>query len=54
VPDAIAGPKYYMIFAETERGRKLAEIWDREMERLRKSGQLQKMYKKYGDLSYNE
>ena len=53
VPDAIAGPKYYMIFAETERGRKLAEIWDREMERLHKSGQLQKIYKKYGDLSYD-
>lgn len=52
VPSAITGPKYYMIFQQTERGRELAEIWDKGMERLHKSGKLQKMYEAYGDKSY--
>jgi len=52
VPDVIEGPKYYMMFSNTKRGEKFAEIWDKGMEELHKSGKLQKMYKRYGDPTY--
>lgn len=54
VPNTIHGPKYYMIFSDTEKGRKLAEIWDERMEELYKSGKLKEMYKRYDDLSYED
>lgn len=52
LPDVIGGFKYYMIFRDTERGKELAEIWDKGMERLHTSGQLHKMYEQYEDLAY--
>ena len=41
-----------MVFSDTEKGRRLAKIWDRSMERLYKSGKLQKMYSAYEDEAY--
>ena len=52
VPNAIIGPKYHMIFSNTEKGRALASIWDSGMERLHQSGELQKMYAAYEDEAY--
>ncbi|MCP4108631.1 MAG: amino acid ABC transporter substrate-binding protein [Desulfobacteraceae bacterium] len=52
LPNIMKGPKYYMVFASTEKGKKLVEIWDKEMERLHKSGQLHKMYEQWGDSTY--
>lgn len=51
-PNAIKGPKYYMTFAKTEKSKPLIKIWDREMERLDKSGKLHELYTKYGDPTY--
>ncbi|HDY87020.1 MAG TPA: hypothetical protein ENH82_02765 [bacterium] len=48
----LKGPKYYMIFHDTEKSKKLLRIWDRGMERLQKSGKLHELYKKYEDLAY--
>lgn len=52
VPDVIKGPKYYMVFSGTEKGRKLSQVWDKGMERLHGSGQLRKMYEQYEDTAY--
>lgn len=51
-PNVIKGPKYYMTFTNTERSKKLIEIWDREMAKLKKSGKLQELYGKYEDPTY--
>jgi polar amino acid transport system substrate-binding protein len=48
----IKGPKYYMVFHDTEKSKKLIEIWDKGMERLHKSGKLHELYKKYEDQAY--
>lgn len=50
--NVIIGPKYYMIFSNTERGQTLAKIWDSGMEKLHISGELQKLYAYYNDQSY--
>ena len=50
--DVMPGPKYYMIFSDTEKGRALSKIWDAGMERLNKAGQLNKMYSAYEDKAY--
>lgn len=50
--NVINGPKYYMMFAKTNRGKRFAEIWDNRMDRLYKSGRLSEMYKRYGDPTY--
>lgn len=52
ISNAIIGPKYFMIFSNTERGQALAEVWDSGMERLYKSGQLKKLYAAYNDHAY--
>lgn len=52
LPDVIHGPKYYMGFVASEKGRALARIWDEGMERLSASGELQALYRKYQDKSY--
>ncbi len=52
VPDVIVGPKYYMIFADTKKGEKLARVWDEGMEKLFKSGKLHKMYAQCKDWAY--
>lgn len=52
VPDVMVGPKYYMIFSDTEKGRTLAKIWDERMEQLNKAGKLSKMFRAYGDKAY--
>ncbi len=52
VPDVMPGPKYYMIFSDTEKGRALSKIWDAGMERLNKAGMLNKMYSVYEDKAY--
>lgn len=51
-PDVISGLKYYLIFRNNEKGRKLAEIWDKGMERLHSSGELQQLYGRYEDKAY--
>ena len=51
-PDVIPGPKYYMIFSDTEKGRALSKIWDAGMERLNKAGKLNKMFSAYEDKAY--
>lgn len=50
--NAVKGPKYYMTFTNTEKSKKLIEIWDREMAKLKKSGKLQELYGKYEDPTY--
>ncbi len=52
IKDAISGDKYYMIFSNTSKGRALATIWDREMQKLHTTGKLHTLYQKYSDLSY--
>lgn len=52
VPNAIKGPKYYFAFCKTPKGQQLAELWDKGMEKLEKSGKLKLMYKKLSDQSY--
>lgn len=50
--NVLKGPKYYMIFADTPKGKALAKIWDDGMEQLNKSGKLQAMYKAAEDPAY--
>ena len=52
IPNAITGPKYYMVFSNTEKGHILANLWDTGMEKLHKSGELQKLYAKFEDEAY--
>lgn len=52
LPDVIKGPKYYMAFRNNDKGKKLAKVWDKGMERLNNSGKLKKLYEAYGDPSY--
>lgn len=51
-PNVLNGPKYYMIFANTPRGKALAKIWDDGMKKLSQSGKLQAMYKAAEDSAY--
>lgn len=41
-----------MAFANTPKGKKLAELWDSRMVELNKSGEMQKIYKKHDWPSY--
>jgi hypothetical protein len=50
--NAVMGPKFFMIFADTEKGRHLASVWDRRMQQLNESGALHALYKKYRDPDY--
>lgn len=50
--DALKGPKYYMVFAPTKKGERLARLWDKKMAEMHRSGELTKLYKKYGDAAY--
>lgn len=52
LPNVIKGPKYYMEFIDTERGRALAKIWDEGMARLHSTGELQKLYAEYEDQAH--
>lgn len=52
LPDIIKGPKYYMVFTDTYRGKKLSEIWDKGMERLNRSGKLKDIYQSYGNPTF--
>ncbi len=51
--DVIAGPKYYMIYARNQKGKALADIWDKGMSRLSKSGKLKEMYRKFEDATFD-
>jgi len=52
--DVIAGPKYYFSFVNNEKGKKLAEIWDAGMAKLSASGELVKIFEKYGETGVHE
>ena len=50
--DVISGPKYYLVFRDNEKGRRLAAIWDQRMEKLHASGELKTLYQQYEDQAY--
>lgn len=50
--NVIKGPKYYMLFRNTDKGRSLAQIWDERMKAMEQSGELSKLYNQYGDKAY--
>ena len=49
---AIQGGEYFLGFSKTPKGKRLVEIFDREMEKLKSSGELHKLYETVGDPSY--
>jgi len=44
--------KQYVAFSDTQRGRSMAELFDRGMERLIANGELKRLYDKYGHTTY--
>jgi len=44
--------KLYMAFANNDKGRELAQIWDSRLKELHDSGELKKFYDKYGYARY--
>ena len=46
--EAITPQKMYLAFAPSDRSRKLIEIWDREMARMYRSGELVALYERLG------
>ncbi|ARU56237.1 amino acid ABC transporter periplasmic protein [Oleiphilus messinensis] len=50
--DVIQGPKYYMVYRDSEKGRFFADLWDKGMSKLHATGQLKQLYQRYEDASY--
>ncbi|OZG72777.1 hypothetical protein BTA51_14750 [Hahella sp. CCB-MM4] len=50
--NVITGQEYFMLFHDNEKGRFLAEHWDRVMRKLSDEGRLHYLYSKFGDESY--
>lgn len=44
--------KLYLAFQHTERGRNLAEIWDKNLLKLHRNGRLKTVYQKYRDYTH--
>ncbi len=51
---AIKGDANYLVFKNNETGKRLADIWDVEMKKLKDSGELKAMFQKFGDASFND
>ncbi|MDG9670546.1 transporter substrate-binding domain-containing protein [Hahella sp. CR1] len=50
--DVIPGAKFYLGFRYDDEGRKFAEIWDREMDRLMESGKLKELFSRFNDPTF--
>ena len=52
--DVIRGPKFYMMFANTPRGQRFADLWDEGMARLYATGELNELYARFEDPTYQD
>ena len=48
----LRGPKTYMAFANTSRGKRFKLLWDKGFERLYRSGKLRRLYRRFNNSSY--